>query len=266
MTKIKSNFFITFALNHLLKSIKNENNKIIKSSLSFYSKKKFEFDPVTKFDLSIEKILRSEIEKIFPDHSVIGEELENKIKNSGYTWILDPIDGTKALLMGQPTWGNLISLFKDKKQVFGIAHYPNLSKTYYSDEKNSFVINSKMKKRISTSKNKILKNSKLVTNSIHTFVNKKIYNFFKNYPYFFKISGVDSYNFCLLAEGKIEIIIESGLKQVDILPIVSIVEKAGGLIVNWEGGDDLSKGQIIACSNKVLLKKFLNYFNLNYKR
>ena len=105
MTKIKSNFFITFALNHLLKSIKNENNKIIKSSLSFYSKKKFEFDPVTKFDLSIEKILRSEIEKIFPDHSVIGEELENKIKNSGYTWILDPIDGTKAYL-----WGNQLGV------------------------------------------------------------------------------------------------------------------------------------------------------------
>ena len=68
----------------------------------------------------------------------------------------------------------------------------------------------------------------------------------------------------VLAEGKIDIIIESGLKQVDILPLVPIIKKAGGLIVNWEGKNDLSKGQIIACSNKKLLYNFLNYFHSNY--
>ena len=119
-------------------------------------------------------------------------------------------------------------------------------------------------KKIQTSKIIDLTKSKLITNSIHTFINQRMYKFFKNYPYFFKITGIDAYNFCLLAEGKIDIIIESGLKQVDILPVVPIIRKAGGVIVNWEGKNDLSKGQIIACSNKILLKKFLKYFRSHY--
>jgi len=68
----------------------------------------------------------------------------------------------------------------------------------------------------------------------------------------------------VLSEGKIDIIIESGLKQVDILPMIPIIEKAGGTVVNWQGKSDLSSGQIIACSNKILLKKFLKYFKYNY--
>ncbi len=264
MNKIKSKFFTKFCIQTLLKSIQRENNKIINKKISFSSKKKQEIDPVTKFDLNIERILRKEIEYKFPFHSIIGEEFDNKIKKSEFEWIIDPIDGTKALLTGQPTWSNLISLYHNKIPVFGLANFPYLEKIFYSNDNNAISINSQKHKIIKTSKIEKLKNAKLITNSIHTFVNKKIYKFFKNYPYFFKISGIDAYNFCLLAEGKIDIIIESGLKQVDILPLVPIIRKAGGFIVNWEGKNDLSKGQIIACSNKKLLYSFLNYFHLNY--
>ena len=253
---MKSKIFIHFCKQKLLKSIDLENLKIMKTKINFLSKKKLEVDPVTKFDLNLEKILRKEITNKFPNHSITGEEFNKKITQSDYEWILDPIDGTKALLTGQPTWSNLISLYFKKKPIFGLANFPCLSKTFISDDKKSFCINLKKQKKIQTSKIKDLKKSKLITNSIHTFINYRMYKFFKNYPYFFKITGIDAYNFCLLAEGKIDIIIESGLKQVDILPVVPIIKKAGGIIVNWEGKNDLSKGQIIACANKVLLRKF----------
>jgi histidinol phosphatase-like enzyme (inositol monophosphatase family) len=264
MHQIKYNNFVSFALNTIIKNINNINKKISKSKINFSSKKKNEMDPVTIFDKNIEKIIRNTIEKKFPEHSITGEELEEKSCISNYKWILDPIDGTKALLAGQPTWSNLISLYYKNKPVFGLANFPCLNKIFFSNAKNSFIINGKKKYKIKTSKIVSLKKSKLITNSIHTFVNHRIYKFFKNYPNFFKITGVDAYNFCLLSEGKIDIIIESGLKQVDILPIIPIVEKAGGIIVNWQGKNDLSAGQIIACSNKILLKKFLNYFKNNY--
>ena len=264
MNKINSNKFLHFCRQNLLQSIETENIKIMNSKISFFSKKKLEMDPVTKFDLNLERILRKKIENKFPEHSINGEEFHNKITESNFEWVLDPIDGTKALLTGQPTWSNLISLYFKKKPVFGLANFPCLKKTYYSNDKSSFSINSKKINKIQTSKTIELRNSKLITNSIHTFINRRVYKFFKNYPFFFKITGIDAYNFCLLAEGKIDIIIESGLKQVDILPILPIINKAGGVIVNWEGKDDLSKGQIIACSNKILLKKFMNYFRSNY--
>jgi myo-inositol-1(or 4)-monophosphatase len=264
MTRAINNTFVKFALNKILKDIYYENEKIIKSKINFSSKKIIEMDPVTIFDKNIEKIIRNTIEKKYPDHSIIGEELVEKLCDTNYRWILDPIDGTKALLTGQPTWSNLVSLYDKNNSVFGLANFPCLNKTYFSDGKNSFIKTGKNKHKIKTSKITSLKKSKLITNSIHTFVNYRIYKFFKNYPNFFKITGIDAYNFCLLAEGKIDIIIESGLKQVDILPIVPIVKSAGGIIVNWQGSDDLSGGQIIACSNRILLKKFLKYFKDNY--
>ncbi len=265
MNKVQSKEFLQFAKHTLLKAIEVENNKIMNSKIEFLSKKKLGMDPVTKFDLNLERILRKKIENKFPKHSIKGEEFNNKITKSEFEWILDPIDGTKALLTGQPTWSNLISLYFKKKPIFGLANFPRLKKSFFSNDDGAFSVNFKKIKKIQTSKVTDLKKSKLITNSIHTFINLKIYKFFKNYPYFFKITGVDAYNFCLLAEGKIDIIIESGLKQVDILPVLPIIKKAGGVVVNWEGKNDLSKGQIIACSNKILLKKFMKFFKSKYK-
>ena len=265
MHKVKSKFYLNYCRFNLLKEIKRENQKILNSKISFLSKKKHEMDPVTKFDVNLEKILRSQIGKDFPNHSIIGEEFNKKETKSKFQWILDPIDGTKALLTGQPTWSNLISLYFMKKPIFGLANFPKMKKTYFSDAFKAYIMEKDKLKVIKTSKVKDLKNSKLITNSIHTFINQRIYKFFKKYPYFFKITGIDAFNFCLLAEGKIDIIIESGLKQVDILPIVPIIQKAGGVIVNWEGKNDLSKGRIIACANKILLKKFLKFFKSNYQ-
>lgn len=264
MHKVKSKFYLNYCRFKLLNEIKRENQKIISNKISFFSKKQNEMDPVTKFDINLEKILRKRISEDFPDHAILGEEFNKKKTKSKFEWILDPIDGTKALLTGQPTWSNLISLYHNKKPIFGLANFPIMEKTFFCDNNKAFIYEKNKIKTIKSSKTKDLKNSKLITNSIHTFINKRIFKFFKNYPYFFKITGIDAYNFCLLAEGKIDIIIESGLKQVDIMPMVPIIKKAGGMIVNWDGKNDLSKGQIIACANKILLKKFLNFFKSNY--
>ena len=252
-----------FFLKNILKTIFHENKKIINSKINFYSKSKSQVDPVTKFDLKIEKVIRNEIKKNYPSHNILGEEYKSNYKGSKYTWVIDPIDGTKALITGQPTWSNLISLYSEKTPLIGMANFPELNKTFYADKSGAY-LNKKQFKKIKASKNKDLKNAKLITNSIHTFVDKKIYNFFSSYPYFFKITGIDAYNFCLLAEGKIDIIIESGLKQVDILPMVPIINASGGIITNWKGSSDLSKGQIIASANKQIHKKFLNYFKKKY--
>ena len=76
----------------------------------------------------------------------------------------------------------------------------------------NFHINQNKLRRINSKEYKIAKLF-LVINSIHTFKNKKILKFFKDYKHLFKITGIDAYNFCLIAEGKVDILIESGLKN-----------------------------------------------------
>ena len=79
------------------------------------SKSKKDFDPVTNFDKAFEKYIRSLINKKFPKDSIIGEEFEDKFSFNDYKWSIDPIDGTRAFVIGAPTWSNLISLsFKEK--------------------------------------------------------------------------------------------------------------------------------------------------------
>ena len=257
---------ITSFLLKNIRTIINKENESIKEKIFYKTKKKDLTDPVTKFDLSIEKKIRNEIIKKFPTHSIIGEEFKNLINKSDYEWYIDPIDGTKALIAGQPTWSNLIGLFYKKKPCISLANFPALGKYYYSDGKKSFVCLKNKKKIIRSSSNTSLEKSYLITNSIHTFKNQQIYKFFKNYKYLFKITGSDSYNFCLLSEGKIDILIESGLKIYDIAPMLPLIFHSGAVISDWSGGQDYLKGEIIVASNKILHKKFLNFFLKNTKK
>ena len=90
------------------------------------------YDPVTSSDKAFEKFIRNEIKKKFPNHEVIGEEYGYKKTKSEYAWIIDPIDGTRSYIIGNPTWSNLISLNYKGKPVLGLANYPVLKKYYFN--------------------------------------------------------------------------------------------------------------------------------------
>ena len=101
------------------------------------SKKKEKFDPVTNIDRSIELYLRQEITKKFPSDGIIGEEFQIKKSKSGFTWIIDPIDGTRSFIIGGPTWSNLISVSFKNTPTFGLANFPMLNKYYITGKNKS---------------------------------------------------------------------------------------------------------------------------------
>ena len=88
------------------------------------------YDPVTTSDKAFEKFIRLKIKKKFPNHQVIGEEFGHKKSSSDYTWVIDPIDGTRSYVIGNPTWSNLISLNFKGNPVLGLANFPILKKYY----------------------------------------------------------------------------------------------------------------------------------------
>ena len=98
----------------------------------------------------------------------------------------------------------------------------------------------------------------MVFNTLHTIKNIKFFNYFKKYKNFLKFTGADAYNYCRLAEGKIDIIIESDLKPYDIKPLIPIIRNAGGEISDWLGNVNIEKGDILVTANKILHKKMLS--------
>ena len=142
---ISETFLISFSIK-LKKEIENK-IPLLSKKLNFKSKKKLLIDPVTKMDIEMEKIIRTFINKNFSKHNIIGEELKNQNFNSNYTWVVDPIDGTKNLILNLPTWSNLIGLYYKKDCIFSFANFPVLKKTFIGTLNSSFLYNGKKRKK-----------------------------------------------------------------------------------------------------------------------
>ena len=82
------------------------------------------YDPVTSADRAFEKFIRSKIHKKFPMHTIIGEEFGSKKTKSDFSWVIDPIDGTRSFVIGNPTWSNLISLNYKGEPQCGLSNFP----------------------------------------------------------------------------------------------------------------------------------------------
>tara|TARA_S200000501_G_C20773302_1_gene721551 strand:+ start:512 stop:1303 length:792 start_codon:yes stop_codon:yes gene_type:complete len=222
------------------------------------------FNPVTNFDKSFEKLIRSLIIRSFPKHGIIGEEFKDKNSTNNYNWLIDPIDGTKAFVIGVPTWSNLIGLMYKKESIVGLANFPELNKYYISDKKRTYLFKDKKRFIINCSKKYNLKKIKVIGN-FHGYINNKNkFKIIKKLGQSFRPVSFDALSYCLLAEGKIDAVIETNLKSFDIMPLIPIIKNAGGCVSNWKGNSAEKGGNIVASSNRKLHEKILKILN-NFK-
>ena len=126
-----------------LNSLPKKLNKLYSSKLkgkfklNNKSKNKSGFDPVTNIDRAFELFLRQEILRVFPNDGIVGEEFAERKSKSGFSWILDPIDGTRSFIIGSPTWSNLISINYKNNPILGLVNFPILKKYYITGADNS---------------------------------------------------------------------------------------------------------------------------------
>ena len=250
---------------NLLKSLPRKLNNFLKKKSKYglkiknKSKNKKIYDPVTNLDKAFEKFIRHIIVKQFPEDAILGEEFLEKYSYNDSKWYIDPIDGTRAFMIGAPTWSNLIGLTHKNQSVLGLANFPALNKFYINDQKKSYLINNK-KTILATSKESNPKKCKVIGHLHETLFlkkyNKKIKKIISSVSYF-GAATFDALNFCLLAEGKVDAVIETNLKPYDIVPLIPIIEKAGGIVSTWDNLSAINGGNILATSNKRLHSKIL---------
>ena len=251
MTNIKE--FLKFG-NHLADNSRKISLKFFNKKIHIQSKSNIKFDPVTVADTSIQNYINNTIKKKFPSHSIIGEE-SSLIQNNDYEWCVDPIDGTRSFITGFPTWGTLISLSNKGKIILGIVDMPALNERYVGYNKIAYKIVKNRKKILKVKQNKDLSKSILSSTSLYQFKTNKDKNDFNRIT---KLTagvhfGGDCYQYCLLANGLIDLVIESGLNSWDIRALIPIIKNAGGSINTWENKNPKDGGRIIAANNKELL-------------
>ena len=135
MLKLKSSDYKTYSkfLNNLASKLTKFYQTRLNKPFKVTNKQKGKgYDPVTNADKAFEKFIIKEIKKRFSNHQIIGEEFGHKKTKSNFSWVIDPIDGTRSFVIGNPTWSNLISLNYKGVPVLGLANFPMLKKYYFN--------------------------------------------------------------------------------------------------------------------------------------
>lgn len=227
------------------------------------------YDPVTQADLDAEDALRAELRKLFPDDSIEGEERPDHVGTNEFSWTLDPIDGTRAFVAGVPVWSTLIALSFEGAPILGMIDLPALDKRYighiYGDTSKSWVETETAAGDTSS----LLKTSACAEIRDSVIGCTAPFGMFKPGELAaFKIIGagarfmrlgLDALGYGLIAEGRMDIILEADLKPCDVRALIPIVRGAGGELTNWEGEDAVNGGRVVAVGDPSLLPELYTY-------
>ena len=215
---------------------------------------------VTKSDINSEKIMRKLINKEFPNHGIIGEELGSENENAEFVWVLDPIDGTKAFVAGLPVFGTMIGLMHNSKPILGLIDQPITKDRIWGDEHGSFLNN----KSIKTRKYQSIKKTICAITDPAMFLNKdkSIYNKILDNVLYIR-HGTDCWGYAMCASGTIDLVIEKDLELWDIVAASAILQGAGGIITSWNKNEAAADRSVIAAGNIETYNYFIDLINNN---
>lgn len=209
------------------------------------------YSPVTIADRAAEGAMRALIAARYPEHGIIGEEFGVQNETARHVWILDPIDGTKAFISGLPVWGTLIGLIEDGRPVLGLMHQPYTRETFLGLAGGTATLNGTP---IAAGGCTRLAEARVFSTDVSMFetpaelaVNAQLTAMARLRRY-----GGDCYGFAMLAAGHIDAMVENGLQPYDILPLIPLIEAAGGVVTSWDGGRPDDGGRIVAAATREL--------------
>lgn len=214
------------------------------------------FDPVTAADREVEAAMRAVFARLAPEDGVIGEEAAATEGTSGRDWVLDPIDGTRAFLIGAPTWGVLIGLQDGGRARLGVMDQPWTGDRFWGDGRAAWAARpgaadgTEIPRRLATRTTASLADALIATTFPEVgapedgaaFARLAAKTRLTRY-------GLDCTAYALLAAGHLDVVAEAMLQPYDILALIPIIEGAGGIVTTWEGAPALSGGRILAAAN-----------------
>lgn len=213
-----------------------------------------DFDPVTAADREIERQMREQLAERYPEDGIYGEEEGERAGASGLRWIIDPIDGTRAFVSGMPAWGILLGCLEGERCLAGVVHQPLLGETFTGAGGCAELRNAQGRRVLRSRGVSRLGEAILYTTDPSMFPESSERSAYEGLAAACRMRrfGGDCYAYCLLALGFIDLVVEGGLAPYDILPLIPIVEGAGGVVSDWEGGSAHAGGRVVAAANPEL--------------
>ena len=208
------------------------------------------YDPVTEADRASERAMREILGKERPQDAILGEEYGARAGTSGLTWVLDPIDGTRAFVSGTPTWGVLIAVSDGEGPFYGIIDQPYIGERFEGRPDGATLTGPMGSRSLHTRAPRDLGDAVVFTTfpevgsaqegaGFHAVAEQaKLTRY-----------GMDCYAYGLIASGQVDLVIEAGLAAYDIQAPIAVVQAAGGIVTDWQGGPAHDGGRALAAAN-----------------
>lgn len=220
------------------------------------------FDPVTEADREAEHAIRALITERFPDHGILGEEYGDVGLDRDYVWVIDPIDGTRAFISGLPVWGTLVGLYHHGRAIMSMMDQPFTGERFVAGPQGAFLSHGGQRRPMRTRTGRTLAQSTLMTTSpfLYAGAAEAPYRALENAVQLTRY-GCDCYAFAMVAAGHIDLCVDSGLKPYDVGGLIALVEQAGGVFTDWQGGRAEFGGNVIAAATPELHAAALEILN-----
>lgn len=230
----------------------------ISAGLGYENKAESGFDPVTEADRAAERALRAAIEGCFPDHCIWGEEYGLTRGDARMRWSLDPVDGTRALVCGLPSWAVLVGLLENDRHIAGMIDLPALDDCLIATSGTTHRNGQPVRSSSCTQ----LSEARLSTTDPNLFAGEE-FEAFERVRLTCRLArfGLDAMAYARVATGDIDLVIENGLKPHDYDALVAVVQGAGGHIGDWSGGNDFAPGRVVAAASSQLYDDAIKLLN-----
>jgi len=191
--------------------------------------------PVTVADVETEQAIKAVITEAFPEHGFFGEETGKTRPDAEYTWLVDPIDGTKSFVREYPFFSTQIALMKGDELILGVSSAPVFGEYAYAERGQGAFW---MGKDAKVSEIEKMTDATLSVGNLKTLATQPLgwaglatmvaeVNRTRGYG--------DFYHYHLLARGAIDLVVESDVNVLDVAALSVIVEEAGGIFTDLDG-------------------------------
>ncbi len=216
------------------------------------------FDPVTEADRAVEDTIRAGLGERFPGHAILGEE-RGQTGTGPYRWVIDPIDGTRAFISGQPMWGTLVGLQVNRAPVAGWMHIPVLDETYLATPATGARLIGPGGGHTPLSVSAVTELAEAILLCTHPSMfapgsEREAFDALEASVRLSRFSG-DCLNYGLLAAGHVDLVIDNGLAAYDIVPLLPILAAAGAVVTGLDGELPLEGGFALAAATPGLHAK-----------
>lgn len=211
------------------------------------------FDPVTIADRAAEQAMREVLQQYRPEDGIFGEEFGQSQGTSGRTWVLDPIDGTRGFISGTPTWGVLIALSDENGPFLGVIDQPYTGERFVGSADVAEMTGPLGQRPLATRGITDLRDAIIFTTfpEVGTEAERAGFHEVASKARLTRY-GMDCYAYALVAAGQVDLVIEAGLNAYDIQAPIAVIQAAGGVVTDWQGGPVHEGGRVVAAANAEL--------------